>query len=165
MRQKYNNDYWTRGYDKFSDLEPQQEKKKPSLLTLILIGLAIVLICSFCYNNIIKPYFDKKEQQIEKPEDISISDVEEMDYPISDQTDVETTTISTDPAEQRHENSESNLTQEEDLSGLSTSELLDRMMRENLVRQAKEAGVSTEGTTSEILDRITRKNLERLNRK
>ena len=47
---------------------------------------------------------------------------------------------------------------------LSDAEILDRRTHTNVVRQAKQAGVSTEGTTSEILDRITKKNLERLNR-
>ena len=44
----------------------------------------------------------------------------------------------------------------------SISEILDERTHANVVRQARQAGVSTEGTTSEILDRITRKNLERL---
>ena len=44
---------------------------------------------------------------------------------------------STEPSEQR-----------------STAEVLDEMIHASVVKQAKEAGVSTEGTTSEILDRI-----------
>ena len=44
----------------------------------------------------------------------------------------------------------------------TTSEIIDRITHANVVEQAKRAGVSTEGTTSDIIDRITRKNLERM---
>ena len=37
----------------------------------------------------------------------------------------------------------------------TTSEILDRITHASVVKQAKQAGVSTEGSTSEILDRIT----------
>ena len=37
----------------------------------------------------------------------------------------------------------------------STSEILDRITHASVVKQAKQAGVSSEGSTSEILDRIT----------
>jgi hypothetical protein len=42
-------------------------------------------------------------------------------------------------------------------------EILDRIQHADVVRQAKRAGVSTEGTTMEILDRIQRKEMERYN--
>ena len=45
----------------------------------------------------------------------------------------------------------------------TTSEIIDRITHANVVEQAKRVGVSTDGTTSEIIDRITRKNLERMN--
>ena len=47
--------------------------------------------------------------------------------------------------------SESNNSEKE----LSTSEILEIMHHEDVVKQAKKAGVSTEGTTTEILERIT----------
>ena len=43
----------------------------------------------------------------------------------------------------------------------TTSEILDRITHANVVRQAKQVGVSAEGTTSEILDRITHANVVR----
>jgi len=46
----------------------------------------------------------------------------------------------------------------------TTSEILERITHADVVKQAKRAGVSTEGTTSEILERITRKELERYSR-
>ena len=46
-----------------------------------------------------------------------------------------------------------------DYSGLSTSEILERRTHENVVRRAREAGVSTEGSTSDILERITHANV------
>ena len=45
----------------------------------------------------------------------------------------------------------------------TTSEILERITHANVVKQARQAGVSTEGTTSEILERITRKNMEKYN--
>lgn len=45
----------------------------------------------------------------------------------------------------------------------TTSEILDRITHASVVKQAKQAGVSTEGSTSEILDRITRKQMEKYN--
>jgi len=42
---------------------------------------------------------------------------------------------------------------------LSTIELLERKNHENVVKRAKEAGVSTEGSTIEILERINHKNV------
>jgi len=43
----------------------------------------------------------------------------------------------------------------------STIDILERISHANAVRQAKEAGVSTEGSTIDILERISRKNLEK----
>ena len=64
MRDEYNKDYRKREYDKFSGLEPQRERKKPSFLTLLLVGLLVLLVCSLGYDNIIKPYLEKKEQPV-----------------------------------------------------------------------------------------------------
>ena len=50
-------------------------------------------------------------------------------------------------------------TKSNDYSGLSTSEIIERRTHENVVKQARRAGVSTEGTTSEIIDRITHANI------
>ena len=43
----------------------------------------------------------------------------------------------------------------------TTEEIIDRIAHANAVKQAKQAGVSTEGTTAEILERIAEKNLEK----
>ena len=45
----------------------------------------------------------------------------------------------------------------------TTMEILDRIQHADVVRQAKRAGVSSEGTTMEILDRIQRKEMEKYN--
>ncbi len=50
-------------------------------------------------------------------------------------------------------------TKSNDYAGLSTSEIIERRTHENVVKQARRAGVSTEGTTSEIIDRITHANV------
>ena len=77
MRQKYNKDYRTREYDRFSDLEPQRERRKPSFLTLLLVGLLVLLVCSLGYDNIIKPYLEKSKEQTEESVATSTQEVEE----------------------------------------------------------------------------------------
>ena len=77
MRDEYNKDYRKREYDKFSDLEPQRERKKPSYLTLLLFGLLVLLVCSLGYDNIIKPYLEKSKEQTEEPVATSTQEVEE----------------------------------------------------------------------------------------
>ena len=205
MRDEYNKDYRKREYDKFSGLEPQRERKKPSFLTLLLVGLLVLLVCSLGYDNIIKPYLEKSKEQTEEPMATSTQEVEE---PVSSEMDEDVTVpevreepvqksqpiypeqvrvtatpeapapqptvkpttkhtesvVSVPSSEQSRGSVTSTPSSSEDYSGLSTSEILDRRTHTNVVRQAKQAGVSTEGTTSEILDRITKKNLERLNR-
>lgn len=92
MRQEYNKDYRTREYDRFSDLEPQRERKKPSFLTLLLVGLLVLLVCSLGYDNIIKPYLEKSKEQTEEPVATSTQEVEE---PASSEM-VETTAMDKD---------------------------------------------------------------------
>lgn len=206
MRQEYNKDYRTREYDRFSDLEPQRERKKPSFLTLLLVGLLVLLVCSLGYDNIIKPYLEKSKEQTEEPVTTSTQEVEEpvssemveataMDedatvpevrekpvqksQPISPErvsvtaapatpapqltvkpTEKPTERVASAPSSgQRRGSVTSTPSSSEDYSGLSTSEILDRRTHENVVRQARRAGVSTEGSTSEILDRITHANV------
>ena len=208
MRDEYNKDYRKREYDKFSGLEPQRERKKPSFLTLLLVGLLVLLVCSLGYDNIIKPYLEKSKEQTEEPMATSTQEVEE---PVSSEMDeatamdedvtvpevreepvqksqpiypeqvrvtatpeapapqpaVKPTTkhtesvVSVPSSEQSRGSVTSTPSSSEDYSGLSTSEILDRRTHTNVVRQAKQAGVSTEGTTSEILDRITHANVVR----
>lgn len=43
----------------------------------------------------------------------------------------------------------------------TTEEILDRINHAKVVKQAKRAGVSTEGTTKEILERIKQKNIDK----
>ena len=43
----------------------------------------------------------------------------------------------------------------------SSDELIDEWIHASAVKEAKKAGVSTEGTTAEILERIAQKNLEK----
>ena len=43
----------------------------------------------------------------------------------------------------------------------TTAEIIDRIAHANAVEQVKQAGVSTKGTTAEILERIAKQNLEK----
>ena len=45
----------------------------------------------------------------------------------------------------------------------STTDILERINHAEVVKQAKRAGVSTEGSTTDILERINRKEIERMN--
>ena len=211
MREEYNKDYRTREYDRFSDLEPERERKKPSFLTMLLVGLLVLLVCSLGYDNIIKPYLEKSKEQTEKPvatstqeaEDPASSEVVEAtamdeDGPVhevpeepvqkSQPVSPEQVSVAASPApapeatpapkpevkptakpaesvasvpssRQRRESETSTPSSTDDYSGLSTSEILDRRTHENVVKQARRAGVSTEGSTSDILDRITHANV------
>lgn len=61
----YDKNYQEREYDKYSQLDPKRQKKKPSVLTIILVGLLVLLVCSLSYDNIVKPYLEKRKQQAE----------------------------------------------------------------------------------------------------
>ena len=61
----YNKDYQSREF--VSDIDPQSPKKNPTFLTVLLIGLCVLLVCSLSYDNIIKPYIKRSKQQTEKP--------------------------------------------------------------------------------------------------
>ena len=75
----YNKDYQSRDSDRFSEFEPQNTKKKPSFLTVLLIGLCVLLVCSLCYDNIVKPYIESRKQQAVQPISTSQQDYEEME--------------------------------------------------------------------------------------
>lgn len=153
----YNKDYRTRENDGFSHSDPLKHKKKPYFLTAILIGLCVLLICSLGYDNIVKPYLEKRKQQTEN----SVA---------SGETDINPTPVATqshrnptaEPIGNQTSNNREELTstpsRTEDNSGLTTSEILDRKAHASVVRQAQRAGVSTEGTVSEILHRIAHAN-------
>ena len=203
MREEYNKDYRAREYDRFSELDPQKPQKKPSFLTLLLIGLLVLLVCSLGYDNIIKPYLEKSKELTEKTVATSAEEIEESDEMTSVETDdyileigkeaaqksqpvsSEQVSTPTSPAPvsaqsqpevnpsakptervasvpssgQSRGSATSTPSSSEDYSGLSTSEILDRKTHENVVKQARRAGVSTEGSTSDILDRITHANV------
>jgi len=211
MREEYNKDYRTREYDRFSDLEPERERKKPSFLTMLLVGLLVLLVCSLGYDNIIKPYLAKSKEQTENPvatskqeaddpassdmdeataidDDVAVPEVREEPVQKSQPVSPEQVTVAASPTaipeatptprpemkptaklsesmaavpSSRHSRESETRTPSstDDYSGLSTSEILDRRTHANVVRRAREVGVSTEGSTSEILDRITHANV------
>ena len=65
--------------------------------------------------------------------------------------------------EDLNEVSETQKTKKETQRELTTLEILERRNHEEVVKQAKRAGVSTEGSTTDILERINRKEIERMN--
>ncbi|WP_028913070.1 hypothetical protein [Prevotella sp. MA2016] len=191
MRENYNE------YDKFSGL--YREKRKPSILVIVLIGLLLLLVCSLGYDNLIKPYLANRKQQTEtqveptpsekeyvtaSEPDIIISDEKEVvteklnekpvqskerdaseqtviyPEPTPKQTKVDQRTEPTEserPVQPEHPRNEirSSASKANDYNNLSTSEVLEKQTHARVVKQAKQAGVSTEGSTSEILERIT----------
>lgn len=181
----YNKDYREREDEGFSDHGQQKPKKKASFLTVLLVGLLVLLVCSLSYDNIIKPYLENRNQQTENPVASGDTDVKPIPVapqshrnptaePIGNQTSNNREELTSTPS--RTENN-TELTTAEILdrkahasvvrlaqrAGVSTegtvSEILHRIAHANAVKQAKRAGVSTEGTTSEILDRITHANV------
>lgn len=206
MGDVYNKDYRTREYDRFSDLEPEREKKKPSFLTMLLVGLLVLLVCSLGYDNIIKPYLEKNKEQTEKPvatstqevedpassevveatamdEDVAVPEVREEPVHKSQSVSPKQVCVAASPvptpeatpapkpevkpsakpaesvasvpsSRQRRKSEASTPSYSEDESELSTLEILERKNHADVVRRAKRAGVSTEGTTLEILERI-----------
>ena len=206
MGDAYNKDYRTREYDRFSDLEPERERKKPSFLTMLLVGLLVFLVCSLGYDNIIKPYLEKSKEQIEKPvaissqeaeqppssevveatsmdEDVAVPEVRKEPVQKSQPVSPEQVSVAASPtpipeatptpkpevkptakpaesvasvpsSRQRRESEASTSSSTDDYSGLSTLEIMERRNHADVVRQAKRAGVSTEGTTLEIMERI-----------
>ena len=195
MRENYNE------YDKFSGL--YREKRKPSFLVIVLIGLLLLLVCSLGYDNIVKPYLGNRKHQTEKQIEPTPSETEtvtasEPDIIISDEKEPVTEMINEKPAhrteklateqidnkskhiqlkaEQKSEQTKkerdvesekprqtvtSTPSKSENRKELSTIELMERRNHAEVVKQAKRAGVSTEGTTLEIMERINRKELEK----
>lgn len=131
MREKYNE------YDKFSGL--YREKRKPSFLVIVLIGLLLLLVCSLGYDNIVKPYLAKRAEQK--------SEQTKKERNVESEILRQTITSTPSKSENRKE--------------LSTIELMERRNHAEVVKQAKRAGVSSEGTTLEIMERINRKELEK----
>ena len=206
MREELYKDYRTREYEKFSGLDPQQPKKKPSILTALLVGLLVLLVCSLGYDNIVKPYIEKKKQQTEKTMTTSAEEIKETatetanmastetdDYvleigkekvhesqpiseeeisihtssapvlpsvPATSQPEVKPTekpagSVASVPSSRQHRESETSTpSKSEDYSGLSTLEIMERKNHAEVVKQAKRAGVCTEGSTLEIMERI-----------
>ena len=66
MIEDYNKDYRTKENDRYSELDLQNQKKKPSFLTIVLIGLLILFVCSLGYDNWLKPYLAQKKEQTEQ---------------------------------------------------------------------------------------------------
>ena len=200
------NDYqenYTKNYDNLSSLDTKPNKK-PSFLTILLIGLLVLLVCSLGYDNWLKPYLAERKQQeeqtvvdtLEETDDVSIetkfTDDEDDITSIEDDNDdydiIDVKPTSTKPVTSRkvdanpsstpsqpvvepiEVNAESPLPSQpqtimdsspkrtraksEDYSGLSTSEILDRQTHAMVMKQAQQAGVSTEGSTTDILERI-----------
>ena len=188
MRENYNE------YDKFSGL--YREKRKPSFLVIVLIGLLLLLVCSIGYDNIVKPYLVKRKQKTEKQIEPTPSETEsvtasEPDIIISDEKETVAEKVYEKPiprtkeftskqnypvpapiqkVEGKKETSESehqvhpektimnNISvpsKNEENKNLSVTEILERQTHADVVKQAKRAGVSTEGTTTQILERIT----------
>ena len=77
MKDEYNKGYQEKDYEKLSDLSEQTTKKSRSVLKVVLICLSVLLVVSFVYDNIVKPYIEKKKEEIEKIISTSSSDDDE----------------------------------------------------------------------------------------
>ena len=153
---QYNKREKEKEYDKYSGLE-SKPNKKPSFLTILIVGLLAFLVCSWGYENWLKPYLTDKKEQAEQKIVNAPKEADEISVESPDTTQPTTTPSPTLPSRREKKASSG-----EDDSGLSTDEILDSITHANVVKQARQLGVSTEGSTSEILERIARKNMERM---
>ena len=96
---------------KYSRLEPKSNKK-PSCLTILIVGLLLLLACSLGYDKWLKPYLDNKKEQTkqeivnapQETDEISLESsdtekdeiVEDADIPTSDPTEKKQTEPSKD---------------------------------------------------------------------
>ena len=174
MREEYNKDYKSREYDKFSDLKPQ---RKTSYLTKLLIGLAVLLVCSLEYDNIIKPYIEsiKIKLQTEKP---VVTSTQEAEEPTSSE-ETETTMLDdvsiTEVQEEPVQSSPTVSTEQTDVKATATNpEIAVKQTakptekvtsvhsgqgRRCVSNTASSSDNHNELSTSEILDRITHANV------
>ncbi|MCR5152261.1 MAG: hypothetical protein K6A98_03780 [Prevotella sp.] len=162
----YDYGYQTGGYD--SGFGPMPEKKKHSFSTVLIVMLVALLVCLVCYDNIVKPIIEtmeKKEAIIKENEDILdglLSDDEELSDSDVDTDEEESLSSLTGGLDTWESSASSSSAEKKSRSSaedynidIPSSEALDRMIHDQMVEQAKELGVSTQGSTSDILDRIT----------
>ena len=91
----YNKDYRAKDYETSTKLETETNKRKPTLLAKILVGLFVLLVCSLGYDNIVEPHLEKKGQQTESPITSSTQDNEDTAI---DETDDITSIVDDEPA-------------------------------------------------------------------
>ena len=91
----YTKDYRAKDYETSTKLETETNKRKPTLLAKILVGLFVLLVCSLGYDNIVKPYLENRGQQTECPVASSTQDNEE---PAVDEADDITSIVDDEPA-------------------------------------------------------------------
>lgn len=124
---------------------------KTKWLKFIVVGF--VIMCLFC----IGVYYYSDKQEVETP----------IEALVPDNTDIkeqkETTPVvnkKTSVKKQEVKQNSSNIKQDKsNFKEKSTLELLEERNHANVVQQAKEAGVSTEGSTLDILERINHANV------
>ena len=173
----YNKDYRQREYDRFSDLD-QKPKKKTSFLTVLLVGLLVLLVCSLGYDNIIKPYLEKRAQQTESPVASSSQDNEESAVDEADDiTSIEddepalevieepiqrSLPVTTEQAERKSPTAPANPSIEHTTKPTESSRTVQpEQSRRNTARTQPNVEDESELSTSEILERRTHANVVR----
>ena len=139
------------------NIEPENRFK----FKYVLFGLLFLLVISLGYNMIGKQTTSIKEELSSKPMPPT-TDVEEPtnDKPVSPLPQVKriesSTATTNDPINETPQNNnvDGKITHQKPEKELSTIELLEKRNHENVVRQARSAGVSTKGSTLEILERM-----------
>lgn len=139
--------------DRFRDLV---EPPKKNYNKYIIIGGIILIFALFVVNNF--PKIELPKEKTEKRE--STSPVTEEKIPVYDNEPSASQQAETKPykevkvLEENGDRLGEPYNKKTDDKELSTLELLERRQHEDVVRQAKRAGVSAEGSTIEILERI-----------
>lgn len=140
------------------------EKKKSTFTKILLIGFLLFIVGSYGYEKLIKDKdFFKKEETARKVQspftETASEDYIQTETPTATSKSTSIVNHTKSAAADTHNAAQKHMERKEDNRSLSTSEILDRRIHENVVKQAKRAGVSSEGSTSEILDRITHANV------
>lgn len=164
-------------------IEPENRFK----FKYVIWGLLLFLALAFGYNKMVKKTTLAEEEQEEQisetlpsssyaEEEATEEDLYDTSIPLPsvperlvspsepNRTEYPSGTLRS-PSRETYENDhvDAPRTPQKPTRGLSSLELIEKRNHEEIVQQAKRAGVSTKGSTMEILERINRKELEKMN--
>ena len=172
----YNKDYRAKDYETSTKLETETNKRKPTLLAKILVGLFVLLVCSLGYDNIVKQYLEKRGQQTESPitsstqdnEDTAIDETDDITSIVDDEPALEiieepiqrSQPVTTEQAEYKSPTAPTNPDIEPNTKPAESSQKIQpEQSHRNTASTESNAEDESELSTSEILERRTHANV------